>query len=84
MLAIELDELAAESEASQVLLEKPALAPTAQAQFAHQLLVSGLASCRGGDARHEFAIGHMPRLEPDLPFRVRRRWDSLIETSLRG
>jgi hypothetical protein len=44
MLAIELDELAAESEASQLLLEKPALAPAAEAQFADQLLVSGLAS----------------------------------------
>ena len=64
MLAIELDELATESEAGQLLKEKPALTPAAQAQFAHQLLVSGFPSGRSGDARHEFAIGHMPRLEP--------------------
>jgi len=34
MLAIELDELAAEGEPGQLLEEKPALAPAAQAQFA--------------------------------------------------
>jgi hypothetical protein len=72
MLAIELDELAAESEAGQLLEEKPALTPAAQAQFADQLFVSGLASGRGGDARHEFAIGHTPRLEPVPGFRARQ------------
>jgi hypothetical protein len=44
MLAIELDKLAAEGEAGQLLEEKPALTPAAQAQLADQLLVSGLAS----------------------------------------
>ena len=57
-----LDELAAEGEEGQVLEEKPALTPAAEAQFAHQLLVSGLASGGGGDARDEFAIGHETRV----------------------
>ena len=64
MLAIDLDKLAAEGEAGQLLKEKPALAPAAQAQFADQLLVTGLLAGRGGDAGQQFAIGHMPRLEP--------------------
>jgi hypothetical protein len=72
MLAIELDKLAAEGEAGQLLKEKPALATAAQTQFADQLLVSGLASGRGGDARDKFAIGHMPRLEPANHFRARQ------------
>jgi hypothetical protein len=70
VLAINLDKLAAEGYAGQLLEKKPALAPTAQAQFADQLFVSGLASGRSGDARHEFAIGHMPRLEPANHFRA--------------
>ncbi len=68
MLAIELDELAAEGEPGQLLEEKQALTPTARAQFADQLLVSGLAPSRGSDPRYEFAISHTPRLEPVLHF----------------
>jgi hypothetical protein len=64
MLAINLDKLATEGEAGQLLEEKAALSAAAKAQFADQLFVGGLAPGRGGDARHEFAIGHMPRLEP--------------------
>ena len=64
MLAVKLEQLAAGGQPGQCSSSKPALAPAAQAQFAHQLFVSGLASGRGGDARHQFAIGHMPRLEP--------------------
>jgi hypothetical protein len=62
VLAIELRKLAAQGEAGQLLEEKPALAAATEAQFADQLLVSGLLSRRGGNARHQFAIGHTPRL----------------------
>ena len=70
MLAIELQKLATESKAGQLLEQKPAFPSAAQSQLTDQLLVAGLAPGRGGDARHEFAIGHMPRLEPANHFRA--------------
>ena len=62
MLAVELDELAADGKPGQLLEQEPALAPAAQAELADQLLVSGLLAGGGSDAGHQFAIGHTPRL----------------------
>ena len=86
MLAIKLYELAAKSEAGQLLEQKPALTPAAETQFAHQLLVGGLTSGGGGDARHEFAISHTPRLEPVLHFaraKINARLQATLKVTLR-
>ncbi len=58
VLAIQLDQLAARGQPGQLLQQQTPLASAAQAQFAHQLLVSGLAAGRAGNPRHQFPIGH--------------------------
>ena len=62
VLAVELDELAADGEAGQVLEEETALAAAAKRELADQLLVSGLLAGGGGDAGEQLAIGHSSRL----------------------
>jgi len=61
-LAVELAERAAGGEARQLFEEQTAFPAAAEAQFAHQLLVSGLAAGRAGNPRHEFTIRHRSRV----------------------
>ena len=62
VLAIQLGQLAAHGQARQLLQQQAPLAPAAEAQLAHQLLVSGFAAGGAGNARDQFAIGHRSRV----------------------
>ena len=62
LLAIQLHQFAARGQPGQLLEQQAPLAPAAQAEFAHQLLVSGLLAGRAGDPRHQFTIGHRLRV----------------------
>ena len=58
VLAVQLGQLAAHGQPRQLLQQQTPLSPAAQAQFAHQLLVSGFAAGGAGNPRHQFTIGH--------------------------
>ncbi len=62
VLAIGFDEVAASRDAGQLLQQKTPLAPAAEAEFAHQLLVSGFAAGGASDLRQQFPISHKSRL----------------------
>ena len=51
-----------DGEPGQLLEQETALAPAAEPELADQLLVSGLLAGGGSDPRHQFPIGHTPRL----------------------
>jgi hypothetical protein len=70
MLAVEPNELAARGEPGELLEEETALAATAEAELAHELLVSGLLPGTGRNARHEFAIGHRFETGFEIGFEV--------------
>jgi hypothetical protein len=54
VLAVQLGQRAARGQPRQLLQQQTPLPPAAQAQLAHQLLVSGLAAGRAGNPRHQF------------------------------
>ena len=62
VLAVDLDELAANGEPGQLLQQQTALAPAGERELADQLLVSGLLAGGGGDPGQQLAIGHRSRL----------------------
>ena len=53
-----------DGEAGQLLQQQAAFPAARQAQFAHQLLVSGFLAGRAGNPRHQFTIGHTSRVQP--------------------
>ena len=59
VLAVQLDQFAARGQPRQLLQQQTPLASAAQAQFAHQLLVSGLLPGRARNPRQPVStIGH--------------------------
>ncbi len=62
VLAIGFDKVAARGDAGELLEKQAAFATPAEAQFTHQLLVSGFAACGARDLRQQFPIGHSLRV----------------------
>ena len=67
MLTVQLDERASHGQAGQLFQKQPPLPSAAEAQFAHQLLVSGFAAGRASNAGEKFPIRHNSRVQR-VPF----------------
>lgn len=62
VFAIEFGEFAAHGQARELLQQEAPLAAPAEAEFAHELLVSCFAAAGAGDPSDEFPIGHRARV----------------------
>lgn len=58
MLAVELDELAAQRDAVELLEEFAALTSAAEAELTHELLVAGFLASGAANVANEFAVSH--------------------------